>query len=278
MTRTRLADLAASHPDWRPWLAILGPTCDAIDDPAWAAHLVRLPPAAAELPALHGAMLAVDERLAREWITRLTRAATGHGTVRADTGVALDVIQTSLDGRDVDDLAVRLGIGVARLGAVIPLAAMPLLHAARRTVAVGSRRANAGWCPTCGAWPTLAELRGLERLRHLRCGRCGDDWEFDWLRCPFCDEREHARLAWLAPETTRETRRVETCASCRAYVKTVATLAATSPAELLVEDLVTVDLDVVALHAGHARPATPARPLGARVSAARVRRGIFARR
>jgi FdhE protein len=279
VTRSRLDELALSHPDWRPWLSILRPTCEAIDDPSWGARLGSLPtPAEPDVPRLAGAQLAVDERIVRDWVTRLVGAAAGT-VARAGREVALDVLQVSLDADSerAGDLARGLGVGaVSRVGAVIPLAAIPLLHAARRAAAGSSRSTGAGSCPTCGAWPTLAELRGLERTRHLRCARCGDGWEIEWLRCPFCDEREHARLGWLAPETTRETRRVETCASCRGYVKTVAKLTATSPADLLVEDLLTVDLDVAALRAGYARPAGPGRRLGARVTDTRERGGIFA--
>src|SRR5438552_1345771 len=43
-----------------------------------------------------------------------------------------------------------------------------------------------GYCPVCGAWPVLAELRGLERTRCLRCGRCGVDWQRPWLACVYC--------------------------------------------------------------------------------------------
>ena len=30
------------------------------------------------------------------------------------------------------------------------------------------------------------ERRGLERACVLRCGRCGADWPWEWLRCVFC--------------------------------------------------------------------------------------------
>ena len=37
-----------------------------------------------------------------------------------------------------------------------------------------------GWvepfCPICGAWPALAEVRGIERSRYFRCLRCGAGW------------------------------------------------------------------------------------------------------
>jgi FdhE protein len=133
-----------------------------------------------------------------------------------------------------------------------------LLHACER---VWRDERRAGWdrgeCPVCAAWPTLAEARGLERERRLRCGRCGSDWWIEWLRCPYCGARDHTALGALAPEATRETRKLETCARCHAYVKTLTTLVPIPPADLMLEDLATVDLDIVALCHGYRRPEPP---------------------
>ena len=30
-----------------------------------------------------------------------------------------------------------------------------------------------GYCPICGGWPLLAELRGIELAQYLRCAACG---------------------------------------------------------------------------------------------------------
>ena len=51
-----------------------------------------------------------------------------------------------------------------------------------------------GYCPACGAWPVLAEQRGLEQRRYLRCGLCASAWEVDRLLCPFCGNRDHLLL------------------------------------------------------------------------------------
>src|SRR5439155_1483348 len=78
--------------------------------------------------------------------------------------------------------------------------------------------------PICAGWPILSERRGLERSRRLRCGRCAGDWEVERLRCIYCGEREHERLGSLVLEDRGERLKVETCASCRGYLKSVATL------------------------------------------------------
>jgi hypothetical protein len=48
--------------------------------------------------------------------------------------------------------------------------------------------------------------------------------------------------------------KLETCASCRGYLKSVATLQAIPAFDLLLEDVETVELDLVALERGYHRP------------------------
>jgi FdhE protein len=88
----------------------------------------------------------------------------------------------------------------------------------------------------------------------MRCGRCGGEWEVQWLCCVYCGEREHERLGSLVPEDRGEVLRVETCASCGGYLKSIATLQGIHPFELLLQDLDTIELDLVALDRGYRRP------------------------
>ncbi|MFL5494306.1 MAG: formate dehydrogenase accessory protein FdhE, partial [Gemmatimonadales bacterium] len=119
--------------------------------------------------------------------------------------------------------------------------------------------------PICAAWPILSERRGLDRTRRLRCGRCAGDWEIQWLCCIYCGEREHERLGSLVLEDGGEKLKVETCASCRGYLKSVATLQGMPGFELLLEDLETVELDLVALGRGYRRPEERGFPIDVRV-------------
>lgn len=120
----------------------------------------------------------------------------------------------------------------------------------------GSEGWSAGYCPCCGAWPTLAVLEGLERSRWLTCGRCGTSWRRPWLWCPYCDNADHRTLGSLQVEGD-ERRGVGTCEVCRGYLKTVTALALPPLPLIGVEDAATVDLDLVALDAGWARPDPP---------------------
>ncbi len=106
----------------------------------------------------------------------------------------------------------------------------------------------------CGAWPSLGEFRGLEQVRFLRCGLCAMSWEFPRLQCPFCGNDDHRQLGYLHQEGEESKHRVATCDACRGYIKMVATLGPLEPVRLLVMDVATLPLDLVAAERGYAVP------------------------
>jgi FdhE protein len=151
------------------------------------------------------------------------------------------------------------------------VATLPLLLAAGRAAAplLTGQTWSAGVCPVCAAWPALAEARGLERRRGLRCGRCGAGWDMADGRCAFCGETDHRQLGYLAPEAEREARRVATCDTCRGYLKTFTVLAPLPPAEIGLRDLSTLELDIAALDRGYTRIGEAGFPIRVTVRPAR---------
>ena len=128
-----------------------------------------------------------------------------------------------------------------------------------------------GYCPICGAWPTLAELVGAEKRRVLRCGRCGAWWSWLVLLCPYCGNDDHRSLGTLreadserpsvdvarpGPAEPRAKDRVDVCERCHGYVKAVATFTSVPTVRLAAEDAATVHLDIGAREAGYTRPGT----------------------
>jgi FdhE protein len=136
------------------------------------------------------------------------------------------------------------------------LALLPCLEHVRAQLA--PLRANQPWshgyCLTCGAWPVLAEQHGLEQLRYLRCGLCGDAWEVERLWCPFCANRDHTLLGYLYVEGEEQKQRVATCDACQSYIKLRSTLIPFTPLQLLVEELALVHLDLIAMERGYLPP------------------------
>ncbi|HEX7118367.1 MAG TPA: formate dehydrogenase accessory protein FdhE [Longimicrobiales bacterium] len=262
-----MADL---NPEWRAWLALVETTLDALEDPAWgtAAPDAPAPARPAAAPLLHGTTIRVDARRARRWVRRLVKTAADESAPgaaslrrfrfrRLDAAALLEAA-VAHDTPRIEQIAAEVDADPHALAAVAQLAARPLLQASGRRLAGHVPPGwDHGYCPVCGAWPALAESRGIERARRLRCARCGADWNIVVLRCPFCGERDHRRQGGLVPDGEEEIRRVDTCHSCRGYVKTITTLRPIAPPAVLIEDLATVELDIAALERGYARPERP---------------------
>lgn len=210
---------------------------------AGLAHTATARLAAGE-PALHHARLSLPRPAVEALHRRLHAAATEAGAAEeAAAGALLDQLRDALELRSA--------------GTILQLTLLPLLRAAGAACAEAVREAawTAGMCPVCAAWPALAEARGLERPRVLRCGRCFSEWQLPWQLCPFCANDHHASLSYLFSEPLGESRRVFVCDRCGGYLKTLATLA---PMPLVpAEDLSSLELDLAALDAGKTRPSQP---------------------
>jgi FdhE protein len=288
ISRARLARLGHQRPDWRPWLEVLSTAVEEATDPAWELSVPSAPRRTHAKPLLADAEIPVDAARARNWLLTLFKAAAAAGVGIASSGElclenrdALAIMAAAIqeDGSRLAALAMRHRWLAEPFHAVAVLGAFPLLQA------VGRRWAPAipptwrrGCCPMCGAWPALAEARGLDRRRWLRCARCGSEWEMDHVRCVFCDNADPTRLGLMA-EAGDERRHVETCALCRGYLKALSTSRAGPAAEVILDDLVSVDLDVAAVRRGYARPPGPGFLLGLRlVERIGLARRLLARR
>lgn len=231
------------------------------DDPAWRDAAGSVPSSRADdVPLLHGVDVALARASARSLLDALAPEATDVD--------ALALIEATVAQREVEveALASVAGMEPSTLMAIGHLLAWPLL------LAVGERAAPREWkhghCPVCAAWPLLSELRGIDRVRALRCGRCASAWQFRHGECPFCGNDDHRALGYLSADKERESRRVSTCDRCHGYLKAVATLKPLDSEDLAFTDLVTVDLDVAAMERGFDRPARVAFPLDVQIRSA----------
>jgi FdhE protein len=128
----------------------------------------------------------------------------------------------------------------------------PLIEAAADGTLTGAEWTR-GYCPICGGWPLLGELRGVELARWLRCIACGSGWRTQRLRCPYCGNDDYRTLGSLAVEGEVR-QRIEVCERCKGYLKVVNAFDP-PPAELLaIEDVASMHLDIVAIDRGYQRP------------------------
>lgn len=248
---------AQVDPAWQPWLDLLDVALEEASGRAWASAITLCVERREGAPAMHGAVLRIDALRAKRLLRRLAELAGVRASGEIDAGAAIRAAITC-DERALAELAERCDAPVDAFAVVAQVAAKPLLIAAASTLeprAVGVWQR--GYCPVCGAWPALAEIRGIERERRLRCGCCSADWPLPHLHCAFCEERDHAKLGTLQPEGEEQLWRAETCETCHGYLKAVMTYGALSMRALVLLDLTTIPLDLVAQQRGYARPARP---------------------
>ena len=265
-----LARLAEERPELREAAAVQGALLRAAGAGPAVGLSVALEPGyaraklAAGVPLLRGEPLELDGRALRRLAGELAEAA---ARVSADgagaIGAALRrgeldpaaLARATLAGEPaaVAGAAQERGLPGDLLGTILRFALFGELRALAERLAPlreGVEWAE-GYCPTCGGWPLLGEQRGLDLQRHLRCGLCASAWPADRLRCAFCGNRDHERLAALHVEG-EEQRRAVTCDECRGYLKVLNALTPIPPYELPVLDLATLHLDMAALERGYA--------------------------
>src|SRR5688572_4537570 len=277
---------AQGHLDqaWRPWIKLLDVALQASEDSAWRSAVPELPARAdaawpPHVPLLEGTSIRIDGRRARKLVRELIHTADdgredGTRLPTAVPGRRLDAVlllhaAIVRDHDAVERIARRAGLESQALEVIGQLAAMPLLHAyAERWREHIPSAWTHGYCPVCAAWPALSELRGLERSRRLRCGRCAADWPLPVLQCAYCGEADHDKLGTLTPEGESQTRRVEVCYTCKGYLKTFTTLRPMPLRTIAMTDLASVDLDLIAQERTYSRPSRFAHVLALTVARA----------
>ena len=288
-----LNGLRRERPEWEPWLAVVDEILREAGSPAWESAV----PVAAQaqrtaVPLLAGTTLTLEASLVRRLFERLVRTASRAGTpkmsslkaaLHADLEWArLFTASLCQDSDRINEIAAVSGADAEALHAVIALLPVPFLHACNRRWASSiSASWVEGYCPACGSLPAFAEVRGIERNRYFRCGRCGGEWHARALYCPYCAMSDHDELIALVPEkagsnAVGSNAVIDACQRCLGYVKTFTRLQGCSPGAVMLEDLASVDLDVAAIEHGFARPPGPGLALGITVTDKGARRGFFA--
>jgi len=284
-TASSLGNLKHQRPEWTPWLAVVEVALRESDERVWADAVPAMPATTGAAPRLAGATLTLRRTAVDSYFERLLQAGSKSGTrematlgsASARSLDALVVFRAALcqEPGDITQAAVRCGVDPDALQAVAALVPVPFLQACNR-----SWGAPPDWvepyCPVCGSWPAFTEVRGIERSRHYRCGRCGSEWHAHGLSCPFCATTDHQDLVRLVPGDPGASSAVEACRRCLGYVKTFNRLQGCPPAAVMIEDLGGVALDLASLEQGYARPSTAGYAIDVTISEAPAGRRFLA--
>jgi len=237
------------------------------------------PQPSASVPLLHEQTLAVDVGQAARLLQEMSRVLVHHDLPASEelaealsSGrlVALELIRAGVqaDTESLEQLALDTNLPAPLVRVMADMTGMAVLSVLGRSVETNALQGwRTGHCPLCAAWPVVAEFRGLERDRWLRCGRCGTGWRYPHQQCPFCGNSDHRTLRYFAEEGKQDSQRVEVCEQCRGYVKTFATLGPWSHGEVLLQDLVTVEFDLAAQEREYRRPEGLGFPLAVQIVA-----------
>ena len=263
---TGLPDLKSQHPEWEPWLVVIQEILSEALNPYWDAVIpTRLEAQESKIPLLAGVSLTLEQSSVRRVLEQLIRIAHRSGTPKMATlepvlHAELDILslfRASLcqNADYLVETAATIHVDPEALQAVAALLPVPFLQACNRRWAGSIAKSWVeGYCPVCGAWPAFAEVRGVERSRCFRCGRCGGEWQAHCLFCPYCGMTNHEELVSLVPEKSGSNSVIDACRRCLGYVKSFTKLQGSPPVKVLLDDLASVQLDVAALEQGYKRP------------------------
>jgi FdhE protein len=129
---------------------------------------------------------------------------------------------------------------------------METLRAANRAP---SRVHRQGHCPFCGGSPFVAarregsEMEGARRM--LVCSLCGGEWLLGRILCPACFEEDPRKLPIFQSDRYPAVR-IETCDTCRRYVKSIDLSLDARPIPE-VDDVVSLSMDLWATEQGYTR-------------------------
>lgn len=166
-----------------------------------------------------------------------------------------EILKSHYDDSFTDAIAEEFDIDKGILKFLIGMSVLPSLKANAEKLrdSIDLEDWQRGYCPVCGSSPEMSEING-EGQRYFLCSFCGFRWPGERLKCPFCENREQGKLHYFYEEN-REAYRVDLCDNCGRYIKTVDSRKLDYTPDLILEDITTTHLDILALERGYRRPA-----------------------
>jgi len=116
----------------------------------------------------------------------------------------------------------------------------------KRAAGLAERLAKVAWekgyCPCCGAFPSLSVIKEKLGERLLHCSGCGHDWRFSRVTCPACGlEGQKGMNFFYIEGQVQES--AFTCDQCRRYLITLSRMSDLNDRDLDVSALGLVHLD-----------------------------------
>ena len=226
------------------------------------------------IPVLHGEPIPLPAHVfalsAREFCEHLAQGGAGEAATavgRALDSRALDpaTLLSACFGRDqrrVRFIASQAGVSPDLAWLVAEMALAPFAYLLEQRALPSDNAAIAqaiaawdrGFCPACGSWPAVTEAMG--GAHRLRCSFCAATWRLSSYRCQYCGNEKDSFVT-AAPDPEQPARRVQLCGECGGYAKV---LEVSEPIEfplIAIEDLASMDLDMIAIERKYLKPVLP---------------------
>ncbi len=112
-----------------------------------------------------------------------------------------------------------------------------------------------GYCPICGAFPSLALIEEAEGKRFLHCSSCGCDWRFTRIICPYCENEAPEGMDYFYVENkTQEAAFI--CDKCKKYLVTLYRAGKLFARDMDVSAISLIHLDMIMQDKGYTPMAT----------------------
>lgn len=163
-------------------------------------------------------------------------------------GLVCDYIEVFPDhGEDVIDRWVA-DLQVSPLGIALLLRQLIRIILEKRSQDTAERIKDIEWkkgyCPVCGAFPTIALIEEKITRRWLHCSQCGHDWLFSRVICHYCENEAQQGMDFFYVET-RAQEAAFTCDRCKRYLITLNRVSDLHDHDLDVSAISLVHLDVI---------------------------------
>lgn len=107
-----------------------------------------------------------------------------------------------------------------------------------------------GYCPVCGAYPTIAVIREKITQRRLHCSRCGHEWRYRRMFCPGCEKESPSGVDYFYVDDRRQ-ETAFTCNFCKRYLITLNHISDIGEQDRDVSAMGLIHLDVIMQEKGY---------------------------
>ncbi|MBN1155600.1 formate dehydrogenase accessory protein FdhE [candidate division KSB1 bacterium] len=109
------------------------------------------------------------------------------------------------------------------------------------------------YCPICGRHPIMAYINDKQDIRLYWCQLCNTEWKFTNTRCPFCLNEDQSKIVHIFP-SDNSFNYITACDVCKTYFKVYDGQFDNSKPQLMVENLRTYKLDMLAMSYAYHKP------------------------